>query len=126
MSGTTIRSWINALAASYIVFELRTYFHNIRTRLVQSPKIYYTDIGLAAFLLGIRNSEQAERDPLRGGLFENLVINEIIKGALNRGIRPEICFYRDSNGNKVDMVIRRVREKRMDNGSFFRWIVVFT
>lgn len=63
-------------------------------------------MGLAAFLLGIHTEEQASRDPLRGRLYENLVIADIVKGALNRGIRPEICFFRDSHGTEIDLLIR--------------------
>ena len=106
VSATTIKSWLSVLKASYVVFELPPFFANIRKRLIKSPKIYFTDVGLAAFLLGIHTAEQASRDPLRGNLYENLVIADVVKGALNRGIRPEIYFFRDSHGNEVDLVIR--------------------
>jgi len=92
------------------VFELPPFFVNIRKRVIKSPKIYFTDVGLAAFLLGIHTKEQASRDPLRGNLYENLVIAEIVKGALARGIRPEIYFFRDSHGNEVDLLIREKGE----------------
>jgi hypothetical protein len=105
-SGTTIRNWLSVLKASYVVFELPPFFENVRKRVVKSPKILFTDVGLAAFLLGIHTAEQASRDPLRGNLFENLIISDIVKGALNRGIRPEIYFFRDSHGNEVDLLIR--------------------
>jgi len=106
VSSTTIRNWLGVLKASYVVFELPPFFENIRKRVVKSPKIYFTDVGLAAFLLGIHTEEQASRDPLRGNLYENLVIADIAKGALNKGIRPELYFYRDSYGNEVDLLIR--------------------
>lgn len=106
VSHTTIQNWIEVLKASYAVFELPPYFENVRKRVVKSPKIYFTDTGFACFLLGIHDQRQAERDPLRGGLFENLVIVEILKGAINRGIRPEVYFFRDSSGNEVDLIIR--------------------
>ncbi len=105
-SSTTIRNWLSVLKASYVVFELPPFFENIQKRVIKSPKIFFTDVGLAAFLLGIHTAEQASRDPLRGGLYENLVIADIFKGALNRGIRPEIYFFRDSHGNEVDLLIR--------------------
>jgi predicted AAA+ superfamily ATPase len=105
-SATTIRNWISVLKASYVIFELPPFFGNVHKRLVKSPKIYFTDVGLAAFLLGIHTPEQASRDPLRGNLYENLVIADIVKNALNRGIRPEIYFFRDSHGNEVDLLIR--------------------
>lgn len=106
VSSTTIKNWVSVLKASYVVFELPPFFENIRKRVVKSPKIFFTDVGLAAFLLGIHTPEQASRDPLRGNLYENLVIADVIKGALNRGIRPEVYFFRDSHGNEVDLLIR--------------------
>jgi hypothetical protein len=106
VSSTTIGNWLSVLKASYLVFELPPFFENVRKRVVKSPKIYFTDPGLAAFLLGIHDAEQAARDPLRGGLYENLVITEVLKGAFNRGIRPEVYFFRDSRGNEVDLLIR--------------------
>ncbi|MDX9973994.1 MAG: ATP-binding protein [FCB group bacterium] len=106
VSSTTIRNWLSVLKATYIVFEQPPFFENVHKRVVKSPKVYFTDPGLAAFLLGIHDEKQAARDPLRGGLYENLVIAEVLKGAFNRGIRPEVYFYRDSNGNEVDLLIR--------------------
>ncbi|WP_211232850.1 ATP-binding protein [Desulfatirhabdium butyrativorans] len=105
-SATTIRNWLSVLKASYVVFELPPYFENVQKRVIKSPKIYFTDVGLAAFLLGIHTAEQASRDPLRGNLYENLVIADIVKCALNRGIRPDIYFFRDSRGNEIDLLIR--------------------
>jgi predicted AAA+ superfamily ATPase len=109
VSATTIKNWLSVLKASYIVFELPAFSENIRKRVVKSSKIYFTDTGLAAFLLGIYTEEQAYRDPLRGNLYENLIIADIIKNALNKGIRPEIYFFRDSNGNEVDLLIKENR-----------------
>jgi predicted AAA+ superfamily ATPase len=109
VSATTIKNWISVLKASFIVFELPPFFENIRKRVVKSPKIYFNDVGLAAYLLGIETSDQLYRDPLRGGLYENLVILEIFKAYLNRGKRLELFFYRDTHGNEVDLVIRQAR-----------------
>lgn len=106
VSSTTVRNWLSVLKASYVVFELPPFFENVRKRVIKSPKMFFTDVGLAAFLLGIHTAEQASRDPLRGSLYENLVIADIVKGALNRGIRPEVYFFRDSHGNEVDLLIR--------------------
>jgi predicted AAA+ superfamily ATPase len=109
VSATTIKNWISVLKASFIVFELPPFFENIRKRVVKSPKIYFSDVGMAAYLLGIETSDQLFRDPLRGGLYENLVILEVLKARLNRGKRPELFFYRDTHGNEVDLVIRQAR-----------------
>ena len=107
VSSTTIKQWISVLKASYIVFELKPFFHNIRKRVVKSPKIYFFDTGLLCHLLGINTSEQLLRDPLRGALYENLFILEVYKSFANRGIRPDLFFYRDTHGNEVDLIIQR-------------------
>ncbi|MHC4525085.1 MAG: ATP-binding protein [Planctomycetota bacterium] len=109
VSATTIKNWISVLKASFIVFELPPFFENIRKRIVKSPKIYFSDVGMAAYLLGIETPDQLYRDPLRGELYENLVILEILKVRLNRGKRPELFFYRDTHGNEVDLIIRQAR-----------------
>ena len=110
VSSTTIRNWLSVLKASYVVFELPPFFENVQKRVIKSPKIFFTDVGLAAFLLGIHTAEQASRDPLRGNLYENLIITDIMKGAYNKGIRPELYFFRDSHGNEVDLLIREKSE----------------
>jgi predicted AAA+ superfamily ATPase len=74
VSTTTLRNWLSVLKASFVVFELPPFFENVRKRVIKSPKIFFTDVGLAAFLLGIHTKEHAFRDPLRGNLYENLVI----------------------------------------------------
>lgn len=109
VSATTIKNWIRVLKASFVVFELSPFHENIRKRVVKSPKLYFTDAGLAAFLLNIETSDQAARDPLRGGLFENLILQEVLKENLNKGERPDIFFFRDTLGNEVDLIIRKQR-----------------
>lgn len=106
VSSTTIRNWLSVLEASFVVFELPPFFENISKRVVKSPKIYFADPGLAAYFLGIHSADQAARDPLRGNLYENLVIADIYKSALNHGIRPELYFFRDAQDNEVDLLIR--------------------
>lgn len=106
VSSTTIKNWISVLKASYIVFELPPFYENIKKRVIKSPKFYFTDTGLASFLLGIRTPEQAARDPLRGGLYENMIILELMKSWFNQGRRPDFYFFRDTHGNEVDLLIR--------------------
>ena len=133
VSSTTIKNWISVLKASYLVFELQPFFKNIRKRVVKSPKLYFTDTGLAAFLLGIRTRDQVSRDPLRGNLYENLMILECRKVLLNHGMRPDIYFYRDSNGNEVDLLIRtssgllpvEIKSSATFNNSFLKGIENF-
>jgi predicted AAA+ superfamily ATPase len=104
ISHTTVRSWITILEASYIIFLLRPYFRNVSRRLIKAPKLYFYDVGLASYLLGIENQGQMSRDPLRGNLFENMVMIETLKYRFNRGLRSNLSFYRDSTGNEVDVI----------------------
>jgi uncharacterized protein len=104
ISHTTARSWMTLLEASYIVFLLQPWHTNISKRLIKSPKLYFHDVGLAAFLLGLENETQVSRDPLRGNLFENMVVGEALKFRYNRGRRNNLFFYRESNGNEVDLL----------------------
>jgi uncharacterized protein len=122
VSGATIKNWISVLKASFIIIELLPFFENIGKRLIKSPKMFFTDVGLAAFLLGIHSEEQTSRDPLRGSLYDNLLIADILKGALNRGIRPEVYFFRDSHGNEVDLLIKnegRLIPVEIESGATF-------
>ena len=106
VSSTTIKNWISILQASYIVFELPPLYENLKKRLKKSSKIYFYDTGLVSYLLGLKTKDQVFRDPLRGGLFENFIIIEILKLFLNSGIRPELFFYRDSHDVEVDLLVR--------------------
>jgi len=110
VSATTVKNWISVLEASFVVFELAPYFQNISKRVIKSPKIYFNDTGLASYLMGIETPDQALRDPLRGGLYENLIIVEILKKYFNSGNRPELFFYRDTHGNEVDLILRTGRK----------------
>lgn len=105
VSHQTARNWITLLEASYIVFRLPPYYANISKRLVKSPKLYFYDVGLAANLLGLENELHLSRDPLRGNLFENMVVMEALKYRLHRGRRGNLTFYRDSTGNEVDLLL---------------------
>lgn len=105
ISGHTAAEWLALLEASYIVFRLPPWFENIGKRLVKSPKLYFCDTGLAAWLLGITRREHLPAHPLRGHLFENLAVLEFFKASFNRGERPSLHFYRDSGGNEADLVL---------------------
>lgn len=101
---STAQAWVSLLEASYIVFLLKPDHNNYAKRLVKSPKLYFYDTGLACSLLEIRDFRQVSGHFLRGGLFENLVINEFVKESLNKGVEPSLTFWRDSTGNEVDML----------------------
>lgn len=102
----TVNSWLSVLQASYIIYMLPPFFTNTRKRLTKSPKIYFTDCGVAAYLLDIDSPQTMSRDKMRDHLFENMVIMNILKERLNRGVEGGLYFYRDSNGNEVDLLVR--------------------
>ncbi len=105
VSVNTVRSWISILQASYIVFMVHPYFENSRKRLTKTPKLYFYDTGLACYLLGIENEIQLSSDRMRGHLFENMVIADMVKRRANEGKGTELMFYHDSNGNEIDLLV---------------------
>lgn len=105
----TIRHWISILEASFILFKLPPYFENFGKRTIKSPKYYFTDVGLLCYLLGIREPEQITRDPLVGQIFENLVVIEYLKQRYNKGQMADLYYFRDSNGNEVDLLAQSGR-----------------
>jgi len=100
----TVKAWISVLEASYIVFLLRPHHANFNKRLIKMPKLYFYDVGLVTWLLGIRSAEQITTHPLRGAIFETFIVSELMKSRLNQGERPDLFFWRDSNGNEVDII----------------------
>ncbi len=100
----TISSWLSVLQASYIIFLLNPHSKNFRKRLVKRPKLYFYDVGLASYLLGIQKENHVLSHPLKGSLFENLVIMEKIKQKLNKVQEPALYYFRDHVGNEVDLL----------------------
>lgn len=110
VSAVTIKSWLSVLESCYIIFTLPCYYRNFGKRFVKAPKVYFTDVGLCVHLLGIREVEQVDRDPIFGGLFENLVIMDILKSRLNKGLEPDMYFVRDYKGFEVDLLVENGRQ----------------
>lgn len=107
VSATTINEWISILEAAFLIFKLQPYFSNVSKRVVKSPKIYFTDVGLASWLIGLSSPEQVARDPLRGQLFENMVVSNIRKQIFNQGGDARLSFLRTDKGFEVDLMISR-------------------
>jgi len=107
VSHVTAREWLNVLEASYLVVRVPPYFRNFGKRLVKRPKLYFVDVGLAAWLLGVRDAETLNTHPLRGALFETLVVSEMLKARFNAGEPAELYFWRDHVGHEVDLVWER-------------------
>lgn len=104
ISSTTADGWLSVLETSYICYRLEPNFNNFAKRVIKSPKLYFYDTGLACSLLGISSVDQVNMFYMRGALFENLVINQFIKDAYNRGQTPDLTFWRDSQGNEIDLI----------------------
>lgn len=106
----TITRWLSVLQASYLVTLLPPYFQNVSKRLVKTPKLYFNDPGLACYLLDIETETQLDRDKMRGTIFENYVVMEVVKHRLNQGREGGVYFYRDSNQNEVDILLKQEGE----------------
>lgn len=110
VSSKTISHWLSVLQASYLITLLPPYYENIPKRLVKSPKLYFNDPGLACYLLDIESPQQLDRDKMRGAIFENMIVMEAIKHRYNMGLEGGLFFYRDSNQNEVDLLIKQEGE----------------
>jgi predicted AAA+ superfamily ATPase len=105
VSVDTARRWLSVLITSFLVFTLEPHHRNFSKRVIKSPKLFFYDVGLACHLLGIRATSQLEAHPLRGALFENLVVAEVAKAFLNHRMSPPISFWRDQTGHEVDLLV---------------------
>ena len=100
----TVSSWLSVLEASYIVYRLAPYYNNFNKRVIKSPKVYFYDTGLAAYLLGLRSAGELSFHFARGALFENLVITEMMKKYFNQGERQLFYFWSDSQHHEIDLL----------------------
>lgn len=107
VSHTTAGEWLGVLEASDVVFRLPPFHANIRKRLIKSPKLYFHDVGLASYLIGIEHPRQLTTHPLRGPLFENAVVAETLKHRFNQGRRSNLSFFRDTAGLECDLLYER-------------------
>lgn len=110
MNEKTIRNWLRILETCYLIHFVRPHFANYGKRLIKAPKLYMTDVGLAASLLGIQTADQAMSHPLRGALFETMVVNELLKNRLNAGLAQPLWYWRDNSGTEIDVIVERANE----------------
>lgn len=133
VSSNTIKEWISVLEASFILLRLQPFHENFGKRMIKSSKLYFTDVGLACYLLGIESIEQVSRDPLRGNLVENLVVLELIKARFNQGLDPQIYFFRDAHGHEIDIIFQsgnklipiEIRASKTFNKDFLKRLYFF-
>lgn len=104
ISAVTARQWLTVLEASYLVMRLPPYHRNFGKRLVKTPKLYFLDVGLMAWLLGIRDAAAIETHASRGALFEAYVVSELVKQRFNAGRPADLYFWRDNVGHEVDVL----------------------
>lgn len=114
VSVNTAKGWLSLLEASYVITLLNPYYKNLNKRIIKSPKLYFIDVGLASFLLDIQNPKQLSTHYLRGNLFENLVIVELLKRRFNKAQLSNLYFFRDSNKNEVDCIMEDTELKAIE------------
>ena len=107
ISPNTAKAWLSVLSASYIIFFIEPHHRNFNKRLIKSPKMYFYDTGVACSLLGIEKKEQLNSHFLKGGLFENYVVNEFVKHRTNQGKNPNISFWQSKDRKEIDLLIDR-------------------
>lgn len=107
ISHNTAKEWISLLETSGIVFLIKTHHKNYNKRLVQMPKLYFSDSGLAAYLADIKSADEIVAHPLKGGLFETCIIGEFLKYRYNRGLESNLFFWRDKTGHEIDCIIEK-------------------
>jgi predicted AAA+ superfamily ATPase len=101
----TAKKWLTILQASGIIYLLKPYFRNIKKRMIKSPKVYINDTGLAAYILRYQNPDTLYTGSISGSIFETFLLNEFIKYKYNSNAAFEMHFFRDSNGNEIDLII---------------------
>jgi hypothetical protein len=124
----TARTWIDVLEASYLVFRLQPWHENFGKRIVKTPKLYFVDTGLLCWLLGVATADQLSTHPLRGAVFENWVMAEVLKARYNQGLTSDMYFFRDHAGCEVDLLINEagvlhaieIKSGATPNADYFR------
>ncbi|MCF1750486.1 ATP-binding protein [Mariniradius sediminis] len=111
ISQPTAKAWLSALEHSYITFQLYPYHKNFNKRIIKTPKLYFYDTGLLAHLLKIQNAEQIIANPLKGAIFENMVIADYLKQMHHRNDLSDLWFWRDTSGNEIDLIVDKGFEK---------------
>ncbi len=129
----TVKSWIGILEASFIAFRLPPFHKNYDKRIIKSPKFYFYDTGLACSLLGIKEAHQVNSHFAKGSLFENLILIELLKHQLNRGIYSTFYFWQNSHHREIDLIIPEgdqlkaieIKAGKTINRSFFKNLHLF-
>lgn len=124
----TVKQWLGVLESCYIIYLLQPFHNNFNKRVIKAPKLYFYDTGIASFLLNIRNTNDLKNHFAKGALYENFIINELMKNCYNKRVQPVFHYFRDSNGNEVDLIIEQssftyaveIKSAKTINDSFFK------
>jgi len=108
---STIKRWISILEATYVIFLLQPYYDNLGKRVVKSPKCYFYDTGLVAYLTGIETSKMYNNGPMAGSIFENYVISEIYKKIKHQDLPYKLYFFRTNHGEEIDLIVDKKHTK---------------
>lgn len=133
ISYQTVNKWISVLETSFIVYTLRPYHQNFNKRIVKSPKLYFYDTGLACALLNLRHVDDLNRHFAKGALFENFVINEILKNQLNQNVSPKNYFWNAAGSHEIDLLLDKggrllpieIKSSRTIGNHFFDGLTYF-
>jgi len=133
ISVNTVKSWVSVLEASYIIFKLEPHFQNFNKRLVKMPKLYFYDTGLACSFLGLESLNQISTHYLVGSLFENLVLSDLLKYKMNRGLNSNFYYWRDKLGREIDClidsglkkIILEIKSGKTINEEFFNGLIFY-
>ena len=101
----TVKHWLNLLETSYIIKTIKPYHNNFGKRIIKTPKIYFVDTGIVCYLLNIRTTEHLKTHPLKGQIFENMMVMDIVKNRVNYGFMSDLFFYRDNKQKEVDLIL---------------------
>ena len=105
ISAPTAKAWVTILERSGVIFILHPYYSNITKRLVKTPKVYFMDTGLAAYLCRWPSAETLENGAMDGAFFETYVVSEIVKSYYNAGKPVDLFYYRDIDKKEIDLLI---------------------
>ena len=105
VSDDTAKRWLQVLEKSDVIFFLRPYSNNLLKRTVKTPKMYFFDTGLVAYLTRYSSPEILANGAINGAILENFVVSELLKSYHNNAKGCLLWYYRDSNSNEIDMVI---------------------
>ncbi len=107
ISHTTARRWLSILEASFIIMLLRPHHRNFNKRMIKSPKLYFLDTGLCAYLTGWSSPETLEAGAMSGAILETWIMGELLKSYLHHGRAAPFFFYRDKDQREIDLLIER-------------------